>query len=115
MNYLETTKDFYKEAALEPDKGLCCTTSPVWALPELSVPTRMLDMNYGCGTTVHPRDLVDQPSVLYLGVGGGAGAPAVRLLLPASGRGRRHRARGGDARGGPEEPGRGCRQEPVVP
>jgi len=71
MNYLETTKDFYKEAALEPDKGLCCTTSPVWALPELSVPSRMLDMNYGCGTTVHPRDLVDQPSVLYLGVGGG--------------------------------------------
>jgi SAM-dependent methyltransferase len=71
MNYLETTKDFYKEAALEPDKGLCCTTSPVWALPELTVPQRMLDMNYGCGTTVHPRDLADQPKVLYLGVGGG--------------------------------------------
>ena len=71
MNYLETTKDFYKEAALEPDRGLCCTTSPVWALPELTVPSRMLDMNYGCGTTVHPRDLADQPSVLYLGVGGG--------------------------------------------
>jgi len=71
MNYLETTKDFYKEAALEPDKGLCCTTNPVWALPELSVPTRMLEMNYGCGTTVHPRDLADQPTVLYLGVGGG--------------------------------------------
>ncbi len=71
MNYLETTKDFYKEAALEPDKGLCCTTSPIWALPEFKVPQRMLEMNYGCGTTVHPRDLVDQPSVLYLGVGGG--------------------------------------------
>jgi SAM-dependent methyltransferase len=71
MNYLETTKDFYKEVALEPDKGLCCTTSPVWALPELTVPSRMLEMNYGCGTTVHPRDLADQPSVLYLGVGGG--------------------------------------------
>jgi SAM-dependent methyltransferase len=71
MNYLETTKDFYKEAALEPDQGLCCTTSPVWALPELTVPSRMLEMNYGCGTTVHPRDLADQPSVLYLGVGGG--------------------------------------------
>jgi SAM-dependent methyltransferase len=71
MNYLETTKSFYKGAALEPDKGLCCTTSPVWALPELTVPQRMLDMNYGCGTTVHPRDLADQPTVLYLGVGGG--------------------------------------------
>ena len=31
----------------------------------------MLEMNYGCGTTVHPRALVDQPRVLYLGVGGG--------------------------------------------
>jgi SAM-dependent methyltransferase len=71
MNYLETTKGFYKDVALEPDKGLCCTTSPVWALPELTVPQRMLDMNYGCGTTVHPRDLGDQPTVLYLGVGGG--------------------------------------------
>lgn len=71
MNYLETTKDFYRQAALEPEEGLCCTTSPVWALPELTVPARMLDMNYGCGTTVHPRDLANQPTVLYLGVGGG--------------------------------------------
>ena len=28
-------------------------------------------MNYGCGSTVHPRDLVGQPSILYVGVGGG--------------------------------------------
>jgi len=28
-------------------------------------------MNYGCGTTVHPRDLAKQPSVLYIGIGGG--------------------------------------------
>jgi SAM-dependent methyltransferase len=71
LTYLETTRDFYREAALTPDPGLCCTTSPVWALPELSVPPRMLEMNYGCGTTVHPRDLAGQPDVLYIGVGGG--------------------------------------------
>jgi hypothetical protein len=31
----------------------------------------MLQMNYGCGTTVHPRDLANDPTVLYVGVGGG--------------------------------------------
>ena len=69
--YLSTTRDVYKEAALTPDVGLCCTTTPVWQLPELSIPKRMLAMNYGCGSTVHPRDLVGQPKVLYVGVGGG--------------------------------------------
>jgi SAM-dependent methyltransferase len=69
--YLDTAHDFYREAALTPDPGLCCTTNPVWALPELVVPRRMLEMNYGCGTTVHPRDLVDQPTILYVGIGGG--------------------------------------------
>jgi SAM-dependent methyltransferase len=69
--YLETTKDVYREAALTPDIGLCCTTSPVWQLPGLEMPGKMLEMNYGCGTTVHPRDLVNQPTVLYVGVGGG--------------------------------------------
>jgi len=71
QTYLGTTRDVYKEAALTPDIGLCCTTTPVWKLPELSVPKRMLEMNYGCGSTVHPRDLVNQPSILYVGVGGG--------------------------------------------
>lgn len=70
-SYLQTTADFYKEAALTPNVGLCCTTTPVWALPELDMPKRMLEMNYGCGTTVNPRDLVNNPSVLYVGVGGG--------------------------------------------
>ena len=28
-------------------------------------------MNYGCGSTVHPRDLTDSPTILYVGVGGG--------------------------------------------
>jgi ubiquinone/menaquinone biosynthesis C-methylase UbiE len=69
--YLETTKNVYKEAALTPDVGLCCTTTPVWQLPELSIPSKMLQMNYGCGSTVHPRDLVNDPTILYVGVGGG--------------------------------------------
>jgi SAM-dependent methyltransferase len=71
MSYLETTKNVYKEAALKPDIGLCCTTTPVWQLPGLSIPKKMLQMNYGCGSTVHPRDLVNNPKILYVGVGGG--------------------------------------------
>lgn len=69
--YLETTKDVYKQAAENPDVGLCCTTTPVWQLPDLDIPKIMLDMNYGCGSTVNPRDLVNDPSILYVGVGGG--------------------------------------------
>jgi SAM-dependent methyltransferase len=70
-SYLSTAKDVYKEAALNPDKGLCCTTTPIWQLPDLTIPEKMLEMNYGCGSTVNPRDLVNNPSILYVGVGGG--------------------------------------------
>ncbi len=70
-SYLDTTYDVYKEAAENPQVGLCCTTTPVWQLPELSVPKKMLAMNYGCGSTVNPRDLVNTPTVLYVGIGGG--------------------------------------------
>lgn len=71
MSYLETTADVYREAAHTPEVGLCCTTNPVWELPGLHIPKIMQDMNYGCGSTVHPRDLVNNPKVLYVGVGGG--------------------------------------------
>ncbi|MBN4081686.1 arsenosugar biosynthesis arsenite methyltransferase ArsM [bacterium AH-315-C07] len=70
-SYLETAENVYKEAAINPEKGLCCTTTPVWQLPGLSIPSKMLEMNYGCGSTVHPRDLVNDPTILYVGVGGG--------------------------------------------
>lgn len=70
-NYLDTTVDVYKQAALKPDVGLCCTTTPIWQLPELRIPKIMQEMNYGCGSTVHPRDLVNNPRILYVGVGGG--------------------------------------------
>jgi ubiquinone/menaquinone biosynthesis C-methylase UbiE len=31
----------------------------------------MQQMNYGCGTTVHPAELINEPTVVYVGVGGG--------------------------------------------
>ena len=71
LSYLRTTRDVYAEAAQDPDAALCCTTSPLWALPGLDVPREMLEMNYGCGTTVHLQDLRPDQRVLYVGVGGG--------------------------------------------
>ncbi len=71
MSYLDATNELYRDAALTPDVGLCCTTTPVWQLPGLDIPGIMLEMNYGCGSTVSPRDLVNDPKVLYIGVGGG--------------------------------------------
>ncbi len=71
MSYLEATNTLYKEAALTPDVGLCCTTSPVWQFPGLSIPKIMQEMNYGCGSTVSAQDLVNDPKILYVGVGGG--------------------------------------------
>lgn len=71
MSYLETTHNLYKEAALTPDIGLCCATNPIWELPGLKIPKIMQEMNYGCGSTVHARDLTNNPKMLYVGVGGG--------------------------------------------
>jgi len=71
MSYLDTTRDVYKKAALTPDVGLCCTTNPIWELPGLKIPKIMQEMNYGCGSTVHARDLSNNPKMLYVGVGGG--------------------------------------------
>lgn len=71
MSYLNATKDLYKAAAETPDVGLCCTTSPIWQFPGLSIPRIMQEMNYGCGSTVSAQDLVNNPKILYVGVGGG--------------------------------------------
>ncbi len=71
MSYLETTNDVYKQAALTPEVGLCCTTNPIWELPGLKIPKIMQEMNYGCGSTVNARDLTNNPKMLYVGVGGG--------------------------------------------
>ena len=69
--YLKTVRAVYAEAAATPQPKLCCTTSPLWRLPGLSVPKVMQEMNYGCGTTVHPEDLGPDDTILYVGVGGG--------------------------------------------
>lgn len=71
QTYLKATNDLYKKAAETPQEGLCCTTTPIWKLPDLEIPDIMLRMNYGCGSTVHPHDLSNSPKVLYVGVGGG--------------------------------------------
>lgn len=71
MSYVEATENLYKEAALTPDIGLCCTTNPVWQFPGLSIPKIMQEMNYGCGSTVSAQDLANNPKILYVGVGGG--------------------------------------------
>jgi len=70
-NYLEATNDLYKKAALTPDVGLCCTTTPIWKFPGLEIPTIMQEMNYGCGSTISAQDLINNPKILYVGVGGG--------------------------------------------
>ncbi|MFN6460657.1 MAG: arsenosugar biosynthesis arsenite methyltransferase ArsM [Nostoc sp. DedVER02] len=71
MTYLETAAQFYREVAETPQVGLCCVQSTPLQLPGLKVPLAMQEMNYGCGTTVHPTELGKQPTVLYVGVGGG--------------------------------------------
>ncbi|MGF1523301.1 MAG: arsenosugar biosynthesis arsenite methyltransferase ArsM [Leptolyngbyaceae cyanobacterium] len=71
MSYLETTAQFYGEVAEDPMVGLCCVQSTPLQLPGLNVPALMHEMNYGCGTTVHPAELSGEPTVLYVGVGGG--------------------------------------------
>ncbi|AFZ32506.1 Methyltransferase type 11 [Gloeocapsa sp. PCC 7428] len=71
MSYLETAAQFYSEVAETPEVGLCCVQSSPLQFPGLKIPSQMQEMNYGCGTTVHPAELVNQPTVLYVGVGGG--------------------------------------------
>lgn len=71
MTYLDTTAQFYAEVAATPEVGLCCVQSAPLTFPGLIVPKRMQAMNYGCGTTVHAAELVREPRVLYVGVGGG--------------------------------------------
>jgi ubiquinone/menaquinone biosynthesis C-methylase UbiE len=70
-DYRDTVEDLYAVAAVTAQPKLCCTQTPVWKLPGLSVPKAMLERNYGCGTTVHPRDLADAQTILYVGVGAG--------------------------------------------
>ncbi len=71
MSYLQTAAEFYSEVAETPQVGLCCVQSSPLQLPGLKISSQMQEMNYGCGTTVHAAELVNEPTVLYVGVGGG--------------------------------------------
>ncbi|MFO0980205.1 MAG: methyltransferase domain-containing protein [Planctomycetota bacterium] len=70
-DYMTCVRETYAAAALEPDPSLCCIAGTHWSLPDLHVPAAMQEMNYGCGTTVHPGDLIGHRPILYVGVGGG--------------------------------------------
>jgi len=69
--YLDRVRQVYAGAALDPDAALCCVDGALRQLPGLVVPDRMLEMNYGCGSTVDPDDLGGGGPILYVGVGGG--------------------------------------------
>jgi ubiquinone/menaquinone biosynthesis C-methylase UbiE len=71
MTYLETAAQFYSQVAQTPEVGLCCVQTTPVQLPGLKIPQEMQEMNYGCGTTVHYTELSHQPTVMYVGVGGG--------------------------------------------
>lgn len=71
MDYHETVKSVYREAAQAPDSTLCCVAQSPRFLPELKIPDIMHEMNYGCGTTVHLQDMKPHQRMLYVGVGGG--------------------------------------------
>jgi SAM-dependent methyltransferase len=71
VSYHATVQEIYREAARTPDRSLCCVPQPPLFMPGLKIPSIMHEMNYGCGTTVHLRDMQEGQRVLYVGVGGG--------------------------------------------
>jgi ubiquinone/menaquinone biosynthesis C-methylase UbiE len=85
MTYLETAAQFYSQVAQTPEVGLCCVQSTPLQLPGLKIPLAMQEMNYGCGTTVHHNELNNQPTVLYVGVGGGLEALQFAYFSPRPG------------------------------
>jgi len=85
FDYRDVVEDVYATAAQTPQPSLCCTTTPIWQLPGLDVPQAMLERNYGCGTTIHPRDLVNVERALYVGVGAGMEALQLSYFLRRKG------------------------------
>jgi SAM-dependent methyltransferase len=80
-DYRNVVEDLYAMAAQNPQASLCCTTTPIWHLPDLNVPQAMLERNYGCGTTIDPRDLIGAKRALYVGVGAGMEALQLSYFL----------------------------------
>ncbi|MEM6750289.1 MAG: arsenosugar biosynthesis arsenite methyltransferase ArsM [Planctomycetota bacterium] len=69
--YHDTVRSVYADAAAAPATNLCCVPQGPRHLPELTIPSVMHEMNYGCGATVHLEDMRPDQRVLYVGVGGG--------------------------------------------
>lgn len=69
--HLSNTKRYYQNFISDSDLGYKPTQQMVWRLPDLHIPERMFEMNFNPGSTVYPQDLADNPSVLYVGAGGG--------------------------------------------
>ena len=69
--YHSTVQDVYRKAAEAPADNLCCIPMAPLYLPGLTIPSIMHEMNYGCGSVVHPQDMQPDQTVLYVGVGGG--------------------------------------------
>ena len=68
MSYLEVTKDVCKKAAESPDIGLCCTTSPIWKLPELTMP--VCDKTAGALADLQQPDIYISESTFFYDGGG---------------------------------------------
>lgn len=69
--YLGVAQEFYDQLADAPQLGSCCVQRNDLELPGLTPPPGMTALAFSCGTTVHPSELADAPTVLYVGVGGG--------------------------------------------
>lgn len=80
-DYRDVAEALYADAAHTPQPALCCTQTPPWKLPGLHIPDAMAERNYGCGSTVNPRDLAGAKRVLYVGVGAGMEALQLSYFL----------------------------------
>jgi len=69
--YLAETKNYYKNLAKRKEIGYKPTEQTVWWLPDLNIPESMFREGYSGGSTVYPQDLVNHPTVLYVGAGSG--------------------------------------------
>jgi ubiquinone/menaquinone biosynthesis C-methylase UbiE len=71
MSYHTAVREVYRQAAEKPASNLCCVPIAPMYLPGLTFPHIMHQMNDGCGTTIHLRDMKPNQTALYVGVGGG--------------------------------------------
>jgi len=69
MSYLETAAQFYSEVRTNTARSVCVAFKAVPCSARTSNSCQM-EMNYGCGATVHPLNSL-KPQGNSVGVGGG--------------------------------------------